>query len=161
MAGIFSNVDSFLESLKNGKNESVKQVVDTSGRSTGTAPNVAQNQIGADIAGGITNIASSAIQGSLQNSTVNSVKSSSLDQANKNRNTTLSLKKKVQELDVKNFELKKLQDNETLRHRTWLNDFQQALKNNTQLNTAVSGLIGEASKSEDIKSIIVNAFRRK
>ena len=64
----------------------------------------------------------------------------------------------MQELDVKNFELQKLQDSETLRHNTWLSDFTKAVENHTNLMSSVKNLFNEVNKNEDIKNIC-NKFK--
>jgi len=139
-----------------------------SGRALEDSLNSAQQQMGANVISTGANIAATGIGMGFQSSEINKAQSESKRLAEQTRSDTLKqqninvgLKKQLQEQDVKRFELNKLQENETLRHSTWLADFKKALENDAKLHEIADNLFTKANKSEQIKSVILNSFRRK
>lgn len=143
-------------------------VVPDTGRAQGNQPNIAQQQIGADIGAGVVDIASTAIGAGLQSRSMNEARETALRNAEQTRgdqlkqqNIDYNLKRQIQQQDIKRFELDKLIEEETLRHNTWLFEFQKALENDKFLTETANNIFSAANKSEDIKNIILSNFRRK
>jgi hypothetical protein len=141
--------------------------VKSSGRSSNNL-NPAQNQIASNLIGAGTNIAATGVQAGFQTNSIRNARNENREIAERNKTnqlnqqrTEFSFKKQIQEQDIKNFELTKIQEKETLRHSTWLNDLKKAIENDQKLNEIANNIFSTSNRSEDIKNIILSNFRRK
>lgn len=139
-----------------------------SGRSLGSSPNSAQTQMAGEVIGTAGNIGTEVVSAGLQYNANRQARDKAISLSNMQREDILnqrrtdnSLKQRLYEADVKNFELNKIQEQETLRHNTWLADFTKALENHTYQMDLLSKLKKDPNKSEQIKNIILGVFRGK